>query len=196
MLLGILSIVMGYLLGSIPTTYVMVKVRKGIDIREVDTGNMGAGSTIRQVGRREGLIVAAVDIGKGAGAVLIAQALDVSHLFVLAAGFAAILGHSYPFAIGFRGGQGVSTIIGIFLVLAPLPMLIVLGIMGLALLLTRHIFSMTCLAAPFLPILIWIFDHSLSLIIFSLVIIAFVLFRSRNRLKEFHLTARQKGDNQ
>lgn len=192
MLLGAVSIVIGYLLGSIPTAYIMSKVRKGIDIREVDTRNMGAGSTFRQIGIWEGFVVFAVDAGKGAGAVLIAQALGVSQPFVLAAGFAAILGHSYPFAIGFRGGQGVSTIMGIFLVLAPEVMLIMLGLLGLALLLTRHVFSMTCIAAPFLPLLIWLFDKSAMLLFYSLVIIGFVAFRNLHRLKEFHLTANKQ----
>ena len=192
MLLGSISIVIGYLLGSIPTAYIMSKVRKGIDIREVDTRNMGAGSTFRQIGIWEGFVVFAVDAGKGAGAVLIAQALGVSQPFVLAAGFAAILGHSYPFAIGFRGGQGVATIMGIFFVLAPEVMLIMLGLLGLALLLTRHIFSMTCIAAPFLPLLIWLFDKSVMLLCYSLVVIAFVLFRNLHRLKEFHLIANKQ----
>ena len=192
MLLGAISIVIGYLLGSIPSAYIMSKVRKGIDIREVDTRNMGAGSTFRQIGIWEGFVVFAVDAGKGAGAVLIAQALGVSQPFVLAAGFAAILGHSYPFAIGFRGGQGVATIMGIFFVLAPEVMLIMLGLLGLALLLTRHIFSMTCIAAPFLPLLIWLFDKSVMLLCYSLVVIAFVLFRNLHRLKEFHLIANKQ----
>lgn len=193
MLLGSLGIIIGYLLGSIPSAYIMTKVRKGIDIREVDTRNMGAGSTFRQVGMWEGFVVFIVDAGKGAAAVLIAQALGASQLFVLGAGFAAILGHSYPFAIGFRGGQGVATVIGIFFVLAPEVMLIMLGLLGLALLLTRHIFSMTCIAAPFLPLLIWLLGKPATLIFYSLFIIAFVLFRNLHRLKEFQLTAnRQK----
>lgn len=84
--------------------------------------------------------MALVDIGKGAGAILIAQTLGVSQLWLLAAGFAAILGHWFPFSIGFRGGQGVSTIIGIFLVLVPGVMIVILGLMGIALFFTRHIF--------------------------------------------------------
>ncbi|MDH5695455.1 MAG: glycerol-3-phosphate acyltransferase [Dehalococcoidia bacterium] len=189
MLLGPISIIIGYLLGSIPTAYIMGKSRKGIDIREVDTRNMGAGSTFRQVGLWEGAVVALVDIGKGAAAILVAQAVGVSQPFVLAAGFAAILGHSFPFSIGFRGGQGVATIMGIFLVLAPEVMLVILGLMGVALLLTRHIFTMTCITAPFLPLLIWLFDKSAMFLFYSLVIIAFVVFRNRHRLKEFRLVA-------
>ena len=187
MLLGSISIIIGYLLGSIPTAYIIAKLRKGIDIREVGIGNMGAGNVIREVGLWEGAVVFLVDAAKGAAAILVAQTLGVSQPFVLAAGFAAILGHSYPFSIGFRGGQGVSTIMGIFFVLAPEVMVVILGLMGIALLLTRHIFSMTCIVAPFLPLLIGLSGGSAMLIFYSLAVIAFVLFRNWHRLKEFRL---------
>ena len=186
MLLNIAAIVIGFLLGSIPSAYIIAKLRKGIDIRQADyTGNMGAGAVFRQVGRWEGAVVAIVDIGKGSAAILIAQALGVSQPWILAAGFAAILGHNFPPYIGFRGGQGVDTIIGVFLVLSPIAMLATMGIMGIALLVTRHIFTMTAIAAPFLPLFIWVFDGFGMTFYFSLIIIAYVLFRSRHRLKEF-----------
>jgi len=188
-LLGFVAILIGYLLGSIPTAYIIAKLRKGIDIREVDTGNMGAGSTFRQIGRWEGALVFIVDAAKGAAAILVAQVLGVSQPFVLATGFASILGHSFPFSIGFRGGQGISTIVGIFSVLAPEVTLVLLGLLGIALLVTLHIFSMTCIVAPFLPLLIWIFDGSAMLIFYSIAVILFVVFRNRNRLKEFRLVA-------
>lgn len=115
MLLELIAILIGYLLGSIPTAYIIAKLRKGIDIREVDVGNVGAASTFRQIGLWEGAVVFLVDAAKGAAAILVAQALGVYQPWFLVAGFAAILGHSFPFSIGFRGGQGVSTIMGIFL---------------------------------------------------------------------------------
>jgi glycerol-3-phosphate acyltransferase PlsY len=190
MWLGIASIIIGFLLGSFPSAYIVTKLRKGVDIREIDyTGNMGAGAVFRQVGRWEGAIVAVADIGKGAAAVLAAQAIGVSLPWVLGASFAAILGHSYPPYIGFRGGQGVATIIGIFLVLAPKAMACTLGVLGLALLLTRHLFTMTCIAAPFLTLFIWLFNGIGMVFYFSLGIIAFVLFRSRGRLREFRIKA-------
>jgi glycerol-3-phosphate acyltransferase PlsY len=196
MWLGIASIIIGFLLGSFPSAYIVTKLRKGADIREIDyTGNMGAGAVFRQVGRWEGAIVAVLDIGKGAAAVLAAQAMGVSLPWVLAASFAAVLGHSYPPYIGFRGGQGVATIIGIFLVLAPKAMACTLGVLGLALLLTRHIFTMTCIAAPFLAFFIWLFNGIGMVLYFSLVIIAFVVFRSRNRLKEFRIKASKTREN-
>jgi glycerol-3-phosphate acyltransferase PlsY len=190
MWLGIASIIIGFLLGSFPSAYIVTKLRKGADIRKIDyTGNMGAGAVFRQVGLWEGAVVTVADIGKGAVAVLAAQAMGVTQPWVLGAGFAAILGHSYPPYIGFRGGQGVATIIGIFLVLTPKAMACTLGVLGLALLLTRHIFTMTCIAAPFLPLFIWVFDGIGMVFYLSLVIIAFVLFKTRNRLREFRVKA-------
>lgn len=189
MLLGLIAILIGYLLGSIPVAYIIAKLRKGIDIRKVGVGNMGAGNVMREVGLWEGVVVALVDIGKGAAAILVAQALGVSQPWLLAAGFAAILGHCFPFSIGFRGGQGVSTIIGVFLVLVPGIMIVILGLMGIALFFTRHIFSMTCIVAPFLPLLIGLSGRPAMLFFYSLAVIVFVVFRNRHRLKELRLIA-------
>ena len=182
MLLGLVSIVIGYLLGSTPTAYVVTKHIKGIDIREVDTHNMGAGSVIRQVGPRAGAVVAVIDIAKGSASIVVAQALGVVQPWVLAAGFAAIAGHSFPVYIGFRGGQGVATIMGIFWVLAPKVMGITYGIIAIALLFTRSLFVSIAIAAPFFLLTIWQIEGSAILIYYSLAIVAFVAFRSRRRL--------------
>jgi glycerol-3-phosphate acyltransferase PlsY len=184
MFLVLTALILGYLMGSFPTAYVVTKIRKGIDIREVDVHNVGAAAVIRQVGRMEGLIVAAVDIGKGAGAVIVAQALGLSEPWVLVTGFAALLGHCFPIYIGFRGGQGTATIMGIFFVLSPMVMVIILGLMAIALLLTRRVIFMICLVAPFLPLLLWLLDKSISMTIYSLVIVTFVAFRNRHNVKE------------
>ena len=188
MLLELSVILIGYLLGSIPSAYIVAKLRRGIDIREVDTGNMGAGSVFRQIGLLEGTVVSLADMAKGVAAILIAQTLGVSQPWLLGAGFAAILGHCFPIYIGFRGGQGVATIMGIFFVLAPEAMAIILGLMGIALFFTRRIFSMICIVAPFLPLLIWLFEGSAMLIFYSLAFIVFVGFRNRYRLKELQVT--------
>lgn len=189
MLLNLTAILAGYLLGSIPSAYIVAKLRKGIDIRDVDIGNVGAGSTFRQVGLWEGAVVWIADMAKGAAAIFVAQALNVPQLWLFGAGFSAILGHCYPIYIAFRGGQGVSTIMGIFFILAPAAMTVTLGLMGILLLFTRHIFSMVCIIAPFLPLLIWLFQGSLATILYSLAIIIFVVFKNRHRLKEVRVVA-------
>ena len=189
MLLEIASIIIGYFLGSIPTAYLVAKFRKGIDIRNVDVGNMGGGSVLRQVGIWEGALVIAVDMAKGAAAVLIAQAFNLSMPWVLATGFAAIIGHNYPVFIGFRGGQGVASIMGIFIVLAPLVIAATWTVLGVVLLITRrnftrYLFLIILIAAPLLPLFVWLFYRSEMLIYFSLVIIVLLVFKNRRRLKE------------
>jgi len=183
MLLGFAAILIGYLLGSIPTAYIVTRLKKGIDIRDVDTGNMGAGSVMREVGRWEGAVVAIVDVAKGAAAIFIAQALGVPYPWVLGAGFAAIVGHGFPVYIGFRGGQGAATVIGVMFVLSPVVMGITIGIIAVALLFTHHIFVSIAITSPFLPLVIWLVEGEATLICYSLAIIAFIMFRSRRRLK-------------
>jgi glycerol-3-phosphate acyltransferase PlsY len=188
MVLNLASLLIGYLLGSIPVAYIVTKLKKGIDIRDVDTGNVGAASVLRTSGFGQGFGVLLGDMAKGAAAILVAQALDVSLYWVMGAGFAAILGHSFPIYIGFRGGQGVATIIGLFLVLAPEAMGITLVLIIVILLFNRRIyadrvfFAVVC-AAPALPLCIWLINGSIVLTFYSLAVIIFVVFRNRRRLR-------------
>ena len=184
MLQSLAALVIAYLLGSIPAAYVVARWRKGIDIREVGVRNMGAGNVIREVGVWEGGVVAVVDIAKGAAAILVAQALGVSQFWVLGAGVTAILGHSFPVYIGFRGGQGVSTVIGIFSVLAPVATLITLVPLGAVLFVTRNIFASTLVIGPLLPLIVWLVEGSPTLTLYALAIVALLILRNRRRLKE------------
>lgn len=186
----IAAILVGYMLGSIPAAFIVAKLRKGIDIREVGRGNVGATNVMREVGLWEGAVVAVVDIGKGAATIIFGQTLGISQPWLLGAGSAAVLGHSFPLYIGFRGGQGVATVIGVVLVLSPLVAGIACGIIGVAFLLTRHIFSSIVIVAPFFPLIIWLVERSPTLMLFALAIVLFIGFRSRRGLKELVATIR------
>ncbi len=177
-LFGLGAIAVGYLLGSIPSAYIMAHLRKGVDIRELGVGNVGAANILRNVGVWEGIIVGLTDMAKGAAAILIAQALEVSQLWLLGAGFSALLGHNFPVFVGFRGGKGSATTIGIFLVLAPKEIGIVLGIMAIPFLITRNFAFAICVGFGFLPLLIWLFGGSLMLVFYSLAILIFIGIRS------------------
>lgn len=177
-LFGLGAVVVSYLLGSIPSAYIMTRLRKGIDIRELGVGNMGATNVLRHVGVWEGSVVGLTDIAKGAAAILIAQALSVSQLWLLGAGFGALLGHNFPVFVGFRGGKGSATIVGIFLILAPKEIGIVLGIIAIPFLITRNFAFAICVGFVFLPLLIWLFGGSLTLIFYSLAILIFIGARS------------------
>ena len=175
---GILSIISGYLLGSIPTAYIVSRLRKGVDIRNVGSGNMGGANVMREIGTREGVFVGLFDIAKGAGAILIAQALNVSELWVFGTGFAALVGHSFPVFAGFRGGRGSATIIGIFLVLAPKAMLVTLVVVAIPFFTTRKFMAALFIGFGLLPLFIWLLEGSLMLVRYALVIDLFMLVRN------------------
>jgi len=164
MLLGILSIIIGYLLGSIPTAYIVSRLRKGIDIRTVGSGNMGGANVMREIGTHEGVFVGLFDIAKGVGAILIAQALNVSELWVFGTGFAALVGHSFPVFAGFRGGRGSATCIGIFLVLAPKAMLVTLVLIAIPFFTTRKFGAAILIGFALLPLFVWLLEGSLTLV--------------------------------
>jgi len=191
MLLGILSIIIGYLLGSIPTAYIVTRLRKGIDIRNVGSGNMGAANVMREIGTHEGIFVGLIDIAKGAVAILIAQALNISELWVFGAGFAALVGHNFPVFAGFRGGKGSATVIGIFLVLAPLSMLVTLVIVAIPFFTTRKFsaailigIALVVVGFVLLPLFIWLFEGSLMLVRYVLAIGIFMLVRNLSGIKQ------------
>jgi len=182
--LGILSIIIGYLLGSIPTAYIVSRVRKGIDIRNIGSRNMGGANVMREIGTHEGVFVGLIDIAKGAGAILIAQALNVSELWVFGAGCAALVGHNFPVFAGFRGGRGSATIIGIFLVLAPKAILVALAVVAIPFFTTRKFMAALFIGFGLLPLFIWLLEGSLVLVRYALVIDLFMLVRNLPDIKQ------------
>lgn len=104
---------LAYLLGSIPTAYLVGRRLRGIDIRSVGSGNPGAANATMQLGKRAGAFVLAVDAGKGVIAILIGQRLGVSDTALYIAAFLAVVGHNFSPFVGFRGGKGAATVLGI-----------------------------------------------------------------------------------
>lgn len=124
MFIKISIIIAAYLIGSIPTALLYSKLAHGRDIRTIGSRNMGARNTKQQFGVWAGLMVAVVDITKGALAVLLAMAFKLPFIYQMAAGTAAVLGHDFSIFAQFRGGKGLATTGGVFLALFPLPALI------------------------------------------------------------------------
>ena len=184
MALGITSIIIGYLLGSIPVAYIIARRRKGIDIRDVGVRNMGGANVIREVGVWAGTVTLICDIGKGALSVYIAQLMGVSLPWVLGAGLTAMLGHNFPIYIGFRGGKGVATLIGVFLVLSPLGMFSALVIIGIALLITRYFFVAIAITSPLFLVCIWYVEGVGPIFFLAIAVVIFQLYRNRGRLRE------------
>ncbi len=171
-----LIIVLGYLLGSIPTAYIAGHVLKGGDIRQMGDENMGAANAFRELSRKAGIMVGIIDAGKGALAIFVAQVTNIPQSAVMFTGAAAVIGHNWPVFIGFRGGRGVSTTIGVLLVLITQPMLILAGPATLALLIKRNV-TLACafLFAP-LSLVGWWVGTPASLIIYSIALPCLVGF--------------------
>lgn len=115
----VLSLVLGYLIGSIPFALLLPRRVRGLDVRRLGSGNPGATNVWRSAGTALGVSVMALDVAKGSAAVLLASRLDVDGRVMTAAGLASIIGHVFPVWLGFHGGKGVATACGVFAVLAP-----------------------------------------------------------------------------
>ena len=171
-----LIIVLGYLLGSIPTAYIAGHILKGDDIRQMGDENMGAANVFRELSRKAGVVVGIIDAGKGALAILIAQAANLPQVVVMFTGAAAVIGHNWPVFIGFRGGRGESTTIGILTTLITQPMLILAGPATLVLLIKRNVTLASAFLFIPLPLVCWWVGMPVSLIVYSMALPCLVGF--------------------
>jgi len=188
-----LIVLAAYFLGSVPTAYIAGRTLKGVDIRQIGDGNMGAANAYRQLGPRVGFMVGIVDAAKGALAVFIALAADAPQVVVLLAGAAAVFGHNWPLFLGFRGGRGESTTIGVLLAVLTIPMLIVAAPAILA----HFIFRDTTKAAAFifvpLPFVCWLTGLSGVLIAYSVALPCLVGFTHFLRTRWLPATQRPRS---
>jgi len=179
-----IAIVIAYLLGSIPFAYIAGKILRGIDIRQVGGGNMGAVNTAREIGPVPGLLVLVADIAKGSLAVIIALRLDLSLILVFSAGFAAVLGHNWPVFLKFRGGKGAATTIGVLFALVPLEFAISLALILTIIVITSNVRLAVVVGLAVLPFIIWQINGSVMLITYSAVIFLFLCARSLSDTRE------------
>lgn len=127
-----------YLIGSIPFSYLVAR-RRGVDVRKVGSGNVGATNVMRSVGRGAGLVAFALDFLKGTAATLLALAVESAGPLPALAAATAVVGHMSPVWLRFRGGKGVATGAGAFLPIAPVPTAAALVAFGAALAATRYV---------------------------------------------------------
>jgi glycerol-3-phosphate acyltransferase PlsY len=150
-------VALAYLLGSIPFGYLLVRLRGGGDVRETGSGGTGATNVTRRAGKGAGVLTLLLDALKGMAAVLVARAVlgAGGEWWVCAAAVAAVLGHVFPVWLRFRGGKGVATGLGVFLVLAPLATLCALVVFVAVVRLWRFVSLGSIAAAAVLPLAVW-----------------------------------------
>jgi glycerol-3-phosphate acyltransferase PlsY len=172
-----IAVVLAYLLGSIPFAYLAGRA-KGVDIRTVGSRNVGATNVFRTLGRRIGVAVMLLDIGKGVAATLIARALTDAP-WPLVAGAAAILGHVFPVWLRFKGGKGVAVGGGAVIGLVPLVSLIVLGVWFVVVAATRYVSLASIAAAVAFPVGALALGEPWPTLVFSLFASGAVIVRHR-----------------
>lgn len=150
-MIAAIMVLIGYLLGSIPFAYIAGRAFRGIDIRKVGDGNVGAANAYREISPAGGVVVLAADTFKGVIAIIVVQPF-VSLPVALMAGLAVVAGHIWPLYIGFTGGRGESTTIGVLGALLPQVMLILVMVCVVPFLITRN----TMLAAAILFAPLWL----------------------------------------
>jgi acyl-phosphate glycerol 3-phosphate acyltransferase len=163
------SIVVAYLLGSIPFAYVIGKL-SGLDVRQVGDRNVGTFNIFRHAGLIAGIATLTADVGKGALAIVITKAISGHELVVFGAGVTAVIGHNWPVFLHFRGGRGLAVVIGALLALLPVEMLIAAAIGIAVLVATRN--SVWFGVALFIPLVLlcWLFREPVSLLIYSVAL--------------------------
>jgi glycerol-3-phosphate acyltransferase PlsY len=186
-MLALLALPIAYLIGSIPFGYLIVKTTRGADIRQTGSGGTGATNVSRRAGKAAGIVTLLLDALKGALAVfaaakwcdLFASNWLIAGLIVLAAGVAAIVGHIFPVWLGFRGGKGVATGAGVFLVLAPLAVLGA-GLVFLAVvLLTRYVSLASMVGAATIPLFVLLKGASLAEVVCAVAGALLIIFAHR-----------------
>jgi len=179
-----IAIICAYLMGSLPTAYIMGRLKKGIDIREVGTRNMGAMNVIYSVGMAEGISVLLIDAAKGAAAVFLARSLGAPPIIEFAAGAAAVIGHNFPVFLKFHGGRGGATAIGILVFLMPFILAVGLPLFGLILLITRFPTFSYGLALVCCPFVAWLRYDSAEYIVYSIILLLLLGIKYIPRIKE------------
>jgi glycerol-3-phosphate acyltransferase PlsY len=180
----VLYLIVAYLIGAIPTGLLLTRLTGGGDIRKSGSGNIGATNVYRTAGRKMGILTLVGDALKGVLPVLFAMTVlhyDDSRLGAVA--IAAFLGHCYPVYIGFKGGKGVATALGIYLVLSPLAVLVAFLIFAGLLWKWRYVSLGSICAAAAIPGLVFLFQRSVPLLLATLVISGIVIIRHHGNIR-------------
>lgn len=174
-------LLIAYAIGSIPFALLLAR-HWGADLRRVGSGNLGAANVMRASGVRAGVLVALLDVAKGAAGVLLAERLSDNAAAPALAGIAAVVGHIYPIWLRFRGGKGIATACGVFSVLTPAAMPASLAIFIAAVWATKYISAGSLLATVCLPPIAYATGSPAPIVAAACAVAALVVFRHRSNL--------------
>ncbi len=203
MLSLILLILLSYLTGAIPFAYIIGKIFKGVDIRKFGSGNLGSTNAFRVLGIGYGILVQLLDIGKGLFVVLVLSNIMYDHLpfsnvtpfeditlVKIIAGVSAVIGHTYSIFVGFKGGKGINTALGMLISLSPVEISVSAGFFVLILLSSGYVSLGSIVASFVFPMTMFIRENIFNveiygyktLIFFSIAVSVFLIYNHRDNI--------------
>lgn len=174
---------LGYGLGSIPTGMLIARWQKGLDIRQVGSGNIGMTNVLRAAGKGAAAFTLVGDLLKGLIPTLVAFLWLESPWAIGLVGLAAIVGHMYPVFAGFHGGKGVATTLGVFMPLAPGPLLIAFLVWLVVVAIRRQVSLGSLAAAAVLPLAALLWGFPMAYILYAVVAAALIWYRHRDNIQ-------------
>ena len=184
-----------YFLGAIPFSYLITRWKTGGDIRNMGSGNVGATNVLRTSGKWSGLTALLLDVGKGVAAVYLGRALGGNEIWGAVAGFFAIIGHSFPVFLKFRGGKSVATGGGAFLVLCPLGIISSIVLFIVMLLIFRIVSLGSITASASFPLFAWLYGAEKGIVIMGAISALWIILRhSENVVRLLRRTERKIGE--
>lgn len=178
----LLGFVLGHVCGSVPSGLWLVQAFHGIDIRNYGSKNIGTTNVFRTVGPKTAVLVLIADAFKGILAVGIMSYFFHNPLLDVVTALGALLGHNYSLFLGFKGGKGVATALGLLIFMMPKVAVASFGIWLVCVLLTRYVSLGSIMAAVFTPPLAWYLGYPSAYVIFSVVVAFFVVLRHKENI--------------
>jgi len=174
---------LGYVSGSIPFGLLIAKASKGVDVRGIGSGNIGATNVLRAAGKGAAALTLALDMLKGWAPVALGRIVGASDAQVAGVALAAFLGHLYPVFLRFRGGKGVATFLGVLLALLPKVAFLVASVWLLVAAVFRYSSLAALVAAAASPLLVWLLDGRRGFVALAVVLSGFILIRHRENMR-------------
>lgn len=189
----VLIIISCYLLGSIPFGYIVGKLFKKVDIRELGSGNIGTSNAFRILGPSLASLILIGDIGKGILSIYLVRYFNIDNLLILTiAGLVVICGHDWSLFLGFKGGKGIATTFGVVFALNPTISILAVTIWVIVLIITKYTSLSSILAMISILVFTILFKQPYEYIVFSAIIIVLSIFKHKENIKRLKLGKERK----
>lgn len=178
-MIAAVALVLGYLVGSLPTGLIVIRLVRGIDIRQYGSGNIGATNVFRVAGLPTAVLVLAADMVKGAIPVLLARAWDQPPVVIVLGGLAAIVGHNWSVFLRFTGGKGIATSFGVLLALSPASAGVAAAVWLVVAAITRYASLASLLGIAAVPPAMWLRREPREHLAFGALALVLAIYRHR-----------------